>query len=547
MQVPADGNLVADTVEDGQTFVVRRGAATAVTFELDNNGSLDTAGARAVTIPANASLDDIAGAIVRAIGGAGLGLSPTNAGFGRVFIGGDANYSIDLTDSTLIPLGIPGSTATTPIVIPIDQTASELSIVIADAINAANLPGVTTSIVDSRVFVEGTGGISGVGATDIVTVRDEVGNLLQSNQPNGRTELTIFIGGGFDFGDAPVPYNSALINGGPRHGVDPTIHLGEIVTPDSDARLPNADDDDGVTVGPVRGGFTTTVNVDVRQTDPLRTAYYLDAWFDWNANGVFETSEVFRFGSAGTGRSAIGVGMNTLSINVPAGAAVGEIYARFRLSDQDNLGPTGDARVGEVEDVRIAVSNNPFQNPVRRHDVNDSGIVTPLDALQIINALDRSAVGGSIRLDVLPLPVNLPKFPDVNGDGRISALDALQVINELAKLPNTSGGSGESLGEGELIAMASMTTGFVPVADGVMASGATLLGDEAITRSQSETATTTVTATTVTTPVSKTSVFDAPDIVELDSIVDSIAEDTASVRGDDDDAIGTLDRLFAAF
>lgn len=545
LQVPADGAAVADTVEDGQTFIVRRGANTAVTFELDNNGILETAGALAVAIPLNPTLDDITDAIVRAIGGAGLGLSPENAGFGRVFIGGDANYSIDLTGSTLTQLGIPGDGPTTPIVIPIDRSAGEVAIIIADAIGNANLPGVTTSIVDSRVFVEGTGGTSGVGAVDLVTVRDEVGNLLQSNQANGRTELTIFIGGGFDYGDAPVPYSSQLIQGGPRHGVDPTLSLGAIVSPDSDARVPNADDDDGVTVGPARGGFATNISVDIRQSDPTRTAFYLDAWFDWNANGVFEFAETFRFGSAGTGRSVVGVGVNNLSINVPAGAAVGEIYARFRLSDQDNLGPTGDASVGEVEDVRVVVSNNPFQNPVLNQDVNDSGVVTPLDALQIINALDRSGSGGIIRLDVLPLPLNLPIYPDVNGDGRISALDALQVINELAKLPNTTGGSGELIGEGELIATAALTSGstvgFVPVADGVMASGATLLGDQAIAASQP------AAVTTVTTPPSKTSVFDAPDVAEIDSIVDSLAADTAALRADDDDSIGTLDRLFAAF
>ena len=78
--------------------------------------------------------------------------------------------------------------------------------------------------------------------------------------------------------------------------------------------------------------------------------FFVDAWFDWNANGSFEVSELLRFGSAGTGRSVLGVGTNVISVTVPANAAIGETYARFRLSEDSNLGPNGDASSGEVED-----------------------------------------------------------------------------------------------------------------------------------------------------------------------------------------------------
>ncbi|QDT02610.1 Dockerin type I repeat protein [Rubripirellula lacrimiformis] len=534
LQVPFDGSAVADSMEDGQTFVIRRGADTEVVFEFDSNGSLENEDAKGVTISAGASLDQIADAIVRAVGGAGLGLSPMNAGFGRVFLGGDANYSFDAADSVLTQLGIPGQDATLPIIIPIDQTDDQIAGIIAAAINAAGLPGVTTSVVDSRIFVEGTAGISGVGSVDTVTIRDEVGNLLQSNQSNGRTELTIFVGGGFDYGDAPAPYLTLDVDGGPRHAVDNTLTLGSAISADSDGKLPNGDDDDGVQIGSVRGGFATNVSVSINNTDANRTNFYLDAWFDWNDNGVFEISEVQRFGSVGTGRSVVGVGVNNLSIDVPAGASVGEIYARFRLSDQDNLGSTGDASAGEVEDYSVLVSNNPFQNPASRYDVNASGVVTPLDALQIINAIDRYG-SQSIPLDVLPLPINLPQFPDVNGDGRVSAFDALQVINQLSRLPNTTGGSGELVGEGEL-------AGYSAVASGVLASGATLVGDEMISRATVE-----PDVAAVDPAVTKTSVFDNPAVSQLDSIVDALAEDTHASRSTgDEDPISALDQLFAS-
>lgn len=64
-----------------------------------------------------------------------------------------------------------------------------------------------------------------------------------------------------------------------------------------------------------------------------------------------------------------------------------------------------------------------WTNPRNRYDVNNSGSVTPLDALLIINALDRGIV-----FDPLVEP---DFFYDVNESRSVTALDALQVINYL--------------------------------------------------------------------------------------------------------------------
>ncbi len=85
----------------------------------------------------------------------------------------------------------------------VDQPANEIAQTIQAVIDAQGLDNISTSIVDVRVLIEGTGGVNGTGAVDLITIQDEVGNQLQSNQANGRTELTIFIGSGFDYGDAP--------------------------------------------------------------------------------------------------------------------------------------------------------------------------------------------------------------------------------------------------------------------------------------------------------------------------------------------------------
>lgn len=83
--------------------------------------------------------------------------------------------------------------------------------------------------------------------------------------------------------------------------------------------------------------------------------------------------------------------------------------------------------IGAIE--RLA-SVPAWQNPIDPVDVNNSGGVSGLDALLIINLLSRSA--GEVDLaGTEPGPDDLSY--DVSGDNRVTARDALLVINELAR------------------------------------------------------------------------------------------------------------------
>jgi hypothetical protein len=525
--IPADGLELSDAVDEGQSFVISRGP-TSIVFEIDFDGIQEIEGSTLVTSPAR-TLDAVADAMVQAINASQLGLVAENIDGGRVVLGGvgTENVTLNLTNSVFTQLGIAGLPTPTAVVIPIDATEEEVAAAYSGAFDDLN---VVQELIGDRVIVEGLENLAGASVI-AERISDEVDN------PAFLGELVIFVGGGFDYGDAPSPYASTAAQGGPRHTVDTTFALAPTtsdrpVTPDNDAQLPNLDEDNGVRlVGTLQPGFNANFEVSVLNEDGRQ--FFVDAWFDWDADGIFEVSEAVRFGSAGTGRPLLGVGTNVISVAVPFNAVVGETYARFRLSEQFNLGPSGDATSGEVEDIRLLVTNNPFQNPTIRHDVNDTDTVTPLDALQIINAIGRND-GNNIFLDTLPLPPDLPPFPDVSGDGVVSAIDALQVINELARLPNAS--------EGELV-------GYVPMSDGVLASGATALGDaliaEAIQSSEKEVEETSEEeVSTVTPPVNKTSVFDSPAVVQLDSLVDALAEDTAVAKNEAE--VDALDQLFAS-
>lgn len=91
---------------------------------------------------------------------------------------------------------------------------------------------------------------------------------------------------------------------------------------------------------------------------------------------------------------------------------------------------------------------NAFQNDGSRFnvsgDVDDDGrpIVSAVDALQIINALNR--FDGELDLAGRPFSTS-DRWWDVNGDYRVSALDALQVINWLNQndIRNTPAAAGE--------------------------------------------------------------------------------------------------------
>lgn len=159
-----------------------------------------------------------------------------------------------------------------------------------------------------------------------------------------------------DFGDAPdTPYPTWLANDGARHVMPSIYYLGLIppdLEPDGQPNLSATgddisgnDDEDGVTFSGllIRGSNTTFKIV-------ASTNGWLNAWIDFNQNGSW--SDVGEQIAAGVGLSA---GTNTLVVSVPALAAWGGTFGRFRFSSVKGLLPTGYANDGEVEDYAFTI------------------------------------------------------------------------------------------------------------------------------------------------------------------------------------------------
>lgn len=71
------------------------------------------------------------------------------------------------------------------------------------------------------------------------------------------------------------------------------------------------------------------------------------------------------------------------------------------------------------------------QNPVLPADVNTDSVVTPLDALLVINRLSRES-RGEHALESMSPPTH---FYDTSGDGQITSVDIVHVLNSLEKEP----------------------------------------------------------------------------------------------------------------
>ena len=105
-----------------------------------------------------------------------------------------------------------------------------------------------------------------------------------------------------------------------------------------------------------------------------------------------------------------------------------KITRRYGIS---NRRKTRGLSLERLEDRTLLAGD--WQNSVNRLDVDDSGLVTPMDALVVINALLRD---GGRKLDAPAPGVAPPPYLDVNGNDFVEPLDALTVINYLNILPS---------------------------------------------------------------------------------------------------------------
>jgi hypothetical protein len=227
-----------------------------------------------------------------------------------------------------------------------------------------------------------------------------------------------------DLGDLPDSYGTTNLNNGAAHGLDGANFLGAGVDAELDGQ-PNAnatgddtidgnDDEDGVVfLTPLTAGDNAQIEVTASQ------AGFLNAWIDFNSNGMFDTGEQI------ASDMALAAGANTLTVNVPPNAT-GTMAARFRFTSDDpngELGSTGAWSNGEVEDYVLgALGNYVWED-------NGAGGGTAYDGIQ--HADEKPVAGVTVYL----LDKNGDRIADpVSGDD-ISTTTDTDGFYEFAGLP----------------------------------------------------------------------------------------------------------------
>lgn len=164
----------------------------------------------------------------------------------------------------------------------------------------------------------------------------------------------------FDYGDAPDPtYPTLLSNNGARHVLFSDLHLGTTVDADADGQ-PHAsslgddndgsDDEDGVTFSsPLMQMDDNTIQITANGNG------LVSAWMDFNQDGDWDDP-----GEKVLTNESITAGTNNVTITIPLITSEGEqrtigVASRFRFSTQADLGYTGEAPDGEVEDYVVDV------------------------------------------------------------------------------------------------------------------------------------------------------------------------------------------------
>lgn len=180
-----------------------------------------------------------------------------------------------------------------------------------------------------------------------------------SSAANGEVEDYAVAIGATDFGDAPDSYGTLLASSGPHHIVVPGFSLGATVDtepngqPSANATGDGADEDGFVLPAAFVACSNTNVTISLTNTAGINTPR-LDAWIDFDANGVFDATD--RIATS----LALVAGANNLPVNVPCSARTSNSYARFRLSSNGASTPFGPASNGEVEDYVAVVHGLDF-------------------------------------------------------------------------------------------------------------------------------------------------------------------------------------------
>ncbi|MEM9826410.1 MAG: Ig-like domain-containing protein [Planctomycetota bacterium] len=218
-----------------------------------------------------------------------------------------------------------------------------------------------------------------------------------------------------DFGDAPASYDTATAS----HGILQGLRLGTQIDREGSAAITSdasgddttgSDDEDGFQVlTPVAPGAAATLRVTA--TNDTAQPGYISVFFDANLDGDF-TDAGEQIVTDALVPAGSGLDTYDFTINVPGSVALGDSFARVRLSANRGVGPSGFVLAGEIEDHPVQVresaglANNDSISVPRNAlafelDVLENDFVTATNGLQITGVQTQfgtSQTNGFVRI-----------------------------------------------------------------------------------------------------------------------------------------------------
>ncbi|TWU66700.1 Thermophilic serine proteinase precursor [Crateriforma conspicua] len=363
-------------------------------------------------------------------------------------------YTVDTSNGSIVGVELDGSTMTLTLP-PYSFGEADLTITATDddgLFDTAVVPVIVTNTPDAPEVLNPLGTVNG---NENTTVEVDLSDVFRDRDNDDLDYLITQIGGSAVVAGQPFPEN-ALVENITFSGETMFIQLKPNATGSIDIDLRAFDG-----VFPVTDSFT--LEIAAVEEDPIAVAdgYVVPV------RGTLAVTSV----SSGLLRNDSDNDGDTFTVDVATvtSPAHGELTVNADGTFQyvNNSGEAGDTdsftyriedstgRFSDPVTVTITLSRSRYQNPIAEMstDVTADGFVTALDALRVINMLNRA--GGVNEIPTGELGYDPPDYVDVDGDGVISAFDALLVINEL----NRRGAEpeGESPAAGVTTSYASVT------------------------------------------------------------------------------------------
>jgi hypothetical protein len=157
----------------------------------------------------------------------------------------------------------------------------------------------------------------------------------------------------------------------------------------------------------------------------------------FGANATLVALDDFRFGPAVTATSSVFGTFQFASLPDGSYSVTIESPSSQYMIDQPQRTLVVSGGVAQPLEIRATRATSRWTNPDNPLDVNARDGIQPLDALIVINELNRTSPRPLTDAD------STPPYLDVNGDLSVTPIDALRIINYLNR---QGGGEGESAG-----------------------------------------------------------------------------------------------------